>query len=119
LGWLSVSKQDLQRIEVLGEVVGGRRTTESAAAVLSMSVRQTQRLLARYKNGGGGALIHKARGRTANNKLADGVRDYTLELMRQSYSDFGPTLAAEVLLERHGLKISRETLRKWMVAAGL
>jgi hypothetical protein len=77
-----------------------------------VSVRQAQRLLARYKDGGGGALIHKARGRTANNKLADGVRDYTLELMRQSYSDFGPTLAAEVLLERHGLKISRETLLK-------
>ena len=119
MGWLSVSKHDLQRIEVLGEVVGGRRTTESAAAVLSVSVRQTQRLLARYKDGGGGALIHKARGRTASNKLTDSLRDYTLELIRQSYRDFGPTLAAEVLLERHGVKISRETLRKWMVEAGL
>jgi hypothetical protein len=39
--------------------------------------------------------------------------------MRQSYSDFGPTLAAEVLLERHGVKVSRETFRKWMVEAGL
>jgi transposase-like protein len=39
--------------------------------------------------------------------------------MRQSYSDFGPTLAAEVLLERHGVKVSRETLCKWMVEAGL
>ena len=58
-----MSKQDLQRIEVLGEVVGGRRTTESAAAVLSVSMRQAQRLIARYKDGSGGALIHKARGR--------------------------------------------------------
>ncbi len=42
-----------------------------------------------------------------------------LELVRQNYRDFGPTLAAEALLERHGVEVSRETLRKWMVEAGL
>jgi len=92
---------------------------ESAAAVLGVSVRQAQRLLARYKDGGGAALIHKARGRTAGNKLTGGVRDYTLELMRQNYRDCGPTLATEVLLERHAVKVSRETLRKWMLEAGM
>ncbi len=70
MGWLSVSKQDLQRIEVLSEVLAGRRTTESAAGVLGMSLRQTQRLLARYRDGGGGALIHRSRGRPAVNRLA-------------------------------------------------
>ena len=119
MGWLSVSKQDLQRIEVLGEIVAGRRTTESAAAILAVSVRQAQRLLSRYKAGGGAALIHQARGRTAHNKVADGVREYTLKLVRQDYIDFGPTLASEVLLDRHDIKVSRETLRKWMVEAGL
>ena len=48
-----MSKRDLQRIEVLTEVLAGRRTTESAAGVLGVSVRQTQRLLARYQDGGG------------------------------------------------------------------
>ena len=119
MGWLSVSKQDLLRIDVLGEIVAGRRTTESAAAVLAVSVRQAQRLLSRYKDGGGAALIHKARGRTAHNKVADGVREYTLKLVRQDYIDFGPTLGSEVLRERHDIKVSRETLRKWMVEAGL
>jgi len=118
LGWLSVSKQDLQRIEVLGEIVAGRRTTESAAAIVAVSVRQAQRLLSRYKAGGGAALIHQARGRTAHNKVADGVREYTLKLVRQDYIDFGPTLASEVLLEHHDIKVSRETLRTWMVEAG-
>jgi hypothetical protein len=64
-------------------------------------------------------LIHKARGRAANYQLSAGIRDYALELISQSYRDFGPTLAAEVLLEKHGLQVSRETLRKWMVEAGL
>ena len=114
-----MSKRDLQRIEVLTEVLAGRRTTESAAGVLGLSLRQTQRLLARYQDGGGAALIHRSRGRTASNRLNDGVREYVLELVRQNYRDFGPTLAAEVLLERHGVDVSRETVRKWMAEAGL
>ena len=114
-----MGKRDLQRIEVLTEVLAGRRTTESAGGVLGVSLRQTQRLLARYQDGGGAALIHRSRGRTASNRLNDGVRDYVLELVRQNYRDFGPTLAAEVLLERHGVDVSRETVRKWMAQAGL
>jgi len=112
-----MSKQELRRVEVLTEVLAGSRTTESAAGVLGVSLRQAQRLVARYRDGGGGALIHKSRGRPASNKLASGVRELVLELVRQNYRDFGPTLAAEVLLERHGIEVSRETLRKWMVEA--
>jgi transposase len=119
LGWLSVSKRDLQRVEVMTEVLAGSRTTESAAGVLGVSLRQAQRLLARYRDGGGGALIHKSRGRPASNKLGSGVQEYVLELVRQNFRDFGPTLAAEALLKRHGVEVSRETLRKWMVADGL
>ncbi len=116
---MAMSLKDLQRIEVLTEVLGGRRTAGSAAAVLGLSVRQTHRLLMRYGDGGGGALIHRARGRTSNNQLASGVREYVLELIRRQYRDFGPTLAAEVLQERHGITVGRETVRKWMVEDGL
>lgn len=107
-----MSKRDLQRIEVLTEVISGRRTTEAAAAVLGLSLRQAQRLVARYREGGGAALIHKARGRPATNRTNSGIQDYVLELVRQNYRDFGPTIAAEALLERHGIEVSRETLRK-------
>ena len=119
MGWLSVSKRDLQRIEVLTEILAGRRTTKSAAGVLGMSMRQMQRLLSRYRDGGGGALIHRSRGRPAVNRLGAGVQEYVLGLVRQNFRDFGPTLAAEALMERHGVEISRETLRKWMVGDGL
>jgi len=117
LGWVQMSRQDLQRVEVLTEVLAGRRTTVSAAGVLGVSLRQAQRLLARYR-AGGGAMIHRSRGRPASNRLGPGVQEYVLELVRQNFRDFGPTLAAEALLERHGVEVSRETLRKWMVADG-
>ncbi len=89
------------------------------ATLLAISDRQVNRLLVRYRDGGGGALIHQARGRTSNNHLESGVREYALELVRRNSRDFSPTLATEALEERHGIKVGRETVRKWMVADGL
>jgi hypothetical protein len=114
-----MSARDLQRIEVLSEVTHRRRTLASAAAVLALSPRQVHRLLNAYRLGGGGAIAHKARGRPSNNRIQDGVRNQAISLVREAYADFGPTLAAEMLAERHGLTVSRETLRGWMIEAGL
>lgn len=119
MGWISMSERDLKRIEVLSEVRTGRRTVASAAAVLAVSERQAYRLLARYEVHGGSGLIHKARGRTSNRSRNEGVRRYAVELVKTRYADFGPTLATEVLLDRHELRVGRETLRRWMMAEGL
>src|ERR1700687_3606123 len=114
-----MSGHELRRIEVLSEVLARRRTEVSAAAILGLSTRQTRRLVLAYRDGGVGAMIHKARGRTSNNQLHAGTREYVVELVRSRYADFGPSLAAEVLLAKDGVEVSRETLRKWMVADGL
>jgi hypothetical protein len=114
-----MSERDLQRIQVLSEVTNRRHTVSSAAVVLALSTRQVRRLVKAYRLSGGGAIAHKAGGRPSNNKIADGVRDYAIDLVRRTYADFGPTLAAEKLFELHGLKISRETLRGWMIEVGL
>jgi transposase len=119
MGLVTMSERDLQRIEVLTEVRAGRRTVAAAAAVLAISERQMYRLLARYEDGGGSALIHQARGRESNRQINAGVREYAVELVRSRYADFGPTLATEILLEKHSIKLGRETLRRWMVADGL
>ena len=99
--------------------VAGRLTSDSASLLLDLSVRQIQRLLNRYKDGGGAAFIHRARGKESNYQLKPGLQTYATELVRQNYRDFGPTLAAEALPERHEIQLSRETLRKWMIEAGL
>jgi transposase len=119
MGWISMSERDLKRIEVLSDVRSGRRTVAAAAAVLGVSERQAYRLLARYEEDGGSGLIHKARGRTSNRSRNEGVRKYAVELVRTKYADFGPTLATEVLLEKHDLRVGRETLRRWLIADGL
>lgn len=119
MGWVRMSDRDLRRVEVLAEVACGRLTAAEASGVLALSERQVWRLLRRYRAGGGGAIVHRARGRSSNRRLSGGLRDLALELVQRHYRDFGPTLAAEKLVERHGLVVSRETLRGWMVQAEL
>jgi transposase len=68
-------------------------TSVAAASLLDVSIRQVQRLLKTFKFDGAAALRHKARGRRSNNRITDGVRDFALELIREHYVDFGPTLA--------------------------
>ena len=41
-----------------------------------------------------------------------------MDLIRERYSDFGPTLASEKLAELHGIRLGRETIRQWMMALG-
>lgn len=119
MGLITMSERDLHRIEVLSKVVDGRMTIVKAAHLLAISKRHVQRLLDRIEITGAASIRHKAIGRPSNNKIACGVRDYVLMLVRERYLDFGPTLAAEKLQEEHGVTVSRETLRKWMQGAGI
>jgi hypothetical protein len=104
MGWVLMSERDVRRVEVLTEVLSGRRTVASAAVVLAITARQVNRLLIRFREDGGGGLIHKGRGQSSNHSLSVGVCDYVLELVRTMYADFGPTLATEVLLAKHDIQ---------------
>jgi hypothetical protein len=119
MGLIVMSERDLQRIEILSKVIAGRMTLVSAAHVLELSTRQVRRLLERIRAGGAASIRHKAIGQPSNNRISDGIRDYAITLVRERYADFGPTLATEKLAERDGLRVSRETVRGWMVDAGL
>jgi hypothetical protein len=83
-----MSGTELQRIEILAEVVSRGRTEASAAALLGLSTRQTRRLIVAYRASGGASVIHKGRGRASNNRLIEGIREYAVELVRSKYADF-------------------------------
>jgi hypothetical protein len=42
-----------------------------------------------------------------------------LAVYEKKYSDYGPTLAAECMLEEDDLEVGVETLRQWLLSAGL
>ncbi|KNG91763.1 ISNCY family transposase [Pseudaestuariivita atlantica] len=119
MGWVLMSERELNRVEVLSQLSQGRMTATSAANVLGLSRRQVHRLLKKFQIDGPAAIRHRARGRASNNRIDPAVREFAVTLVRENYIDFGPTFAAEKLYEEHGLKVSRETLRKWMQDAGI
>src|SRR3954454_2235415 len=116
---VSMSKKEFDRLEILLGVRSGGLRVADACELLGLKRRQVFRLLAGLKHGGAASLVSKRRGRPSNNRLPEAHRDLALSLVRERYADFGPTLATEKLAEVHGCMISHETLRVWMIAAGL
>ena len=87
---------------------------------MRVSVRQVQRMLKNLEERGDRAVVHRLRGRESNRKIDPKVRDKAVKILSaEVYKGFGPTLAAEHLAKKHGITVSRETLRKWMQATGL
>ncbi len=117
--FLTMSRKELNRLEILGRALERRLTQAQAAEQLGLSVRQVERLCRELRVEGAPGLVSKKRGRTSNRTLPSELRDRALELIQSRYHDFGPTLAAEKLRELHDVIVSVETLRKWMMDAEL
>ena len=116
-GLMSVGEAD--RAAVMRDVVKKRLGQREAAERLGIGVRQIKRLARRYRERGAAGLVSGHRGKRPNNAIDAGVRREVVDLVRKRYRDFGPTFAREKLVEVHGLRLSAETLRKWMIADGL
>src|SRR5712691_7510303 len=96
----------------------------SAATLLAVSYRQAKRLARRYRAEGAKGLKHRSAGGASNHARPAANRERALALVREKYSGpvderFGPTLAAEHLASEDGVTVHHDTLRRWMVAAGL
>jgi hypothetical protein len=114
-----MSDGELTRLEALRDVDQKRLTTDAAAQLLRLKRRQVFRLLKAYRTEGATGVISKRRGRRSNRRKPEALRRAVLAMIREWYWDFGPTLAAEKLREVHGITLGRETLRLWMIEAGL
>jgi transposase len=115
---IELSQRERDWLKVLHEVEQKHLTQVEAAQRLKRTDRQVRRMLIRMREHGDGGIVHRLRGRPSNRKLAAAWEQKILARVRQRYTDFGPTLAAEHLA-KEGLPVSRETLRKWMIQAAL
>lgn len=116
---LVLSTRERDRLKVLHEVKKGHLTQRAAAAQLGITDRWVRKLLRRVKRQGDRGVVHGLRGRPSKRRLAESLRIKTLELVKSKYRDFGPTLACEYLAKKDAVKVSKETLRQWLIAAGL
>jgi hypothetical protein len=116
--WIAMSQRERDVLAILRGVVSGERTVAEAARLLKKSVRQVRRLKGKLKAKGDSALVHGLRGKPSNRRLDGTLRKQVLVAYRRRYSDFGPTFACEKLAVE-GLTVRVETLRRWLLAAGL
>lgn len=123
-----MSRKEFRRGAVLDRVAEGGMTLKEASGLLGLSYRQAKRIYRRYRAKGPVGLVHGNVGRTSNHARPAVEREQILVLVRDHYGGevkrgpgqrFGPTLAAEHLLEDHGLSVPVTTLRDWMIDAGL
>ncbi len=89
-----------------------------AAQLQGISDRQCRRLLLRYRESGPPGMANRRREKPSNNQLPDGLAQYALSIIRERYTDFGPTLACEKLAELHDVHLSKEIVRSLMDKAG-
>lgn len=116
---ISMSLKELDRLQIIRDSVSRQITQEQAADRIGISTRQVKRLVQRYRVEGPQGLVSRRRGQRPNNAFTPDFRNLVISLVRDKYPDFGPTFACEKLREIHGLSLSAETLRKWMVEEGL
>ena len=116
---LTMSNKEITRLEAMQRIKDKRLTQKEAAGMLSLSVRQVKRLYRAYKAQGAQGLMSVRRGKASNHRLAGGVEEQVLNLLKEKYADFGPTLAHEKLTEVHGMKLSRESVRRIMIVEGM
>ncbi len=115
---IELSARERERLKVLDEIQQGHLSQVEASGRLRLSTRQVRRLERRVEAEGDGGVVHRLRGRPSNRKISPSRRERVLGEVRARYADFGPTLAAEKLAAQK-MTVSRETLRKWMIEAGV
>lgn len=116
---LTMSRKEITRLEAMQRIKEKRLTQKEAAGMLGISLRQVKRLYRGYRERGAKGLVSRRRGKASNNRLDAGVLQRALDLIKEKYADFGPTLAHEKLSEGEQLKLCRESVRKLMIAEGM
>jgi transposase len=116
---IPMTTEETRRLYVIQQLLERKLRQRQAAELLGRSTRQIRRLAHRVRQDGARGIVHRLRGRRSNRRHPDAQRQRALALYETHYHDFGPTLACEKLADRHHLALGRETLRRWLVAAGL
>jgi transposase len=115
----TLSQKELQKVTVISACIKGDMACARAAELLCLSVRQIKRLKKRMREDGEAALAHANRGRPSHRRLPDAVRAKIVQLSRSTYAGFNDHHLCEKLVEREGLSLSRETLRRLLRHHGL
>jgi transposase len=115
---VGLSRKERLKLMAMGQVAEGQKTLREAGEWVGLSYRQVRRVWRRYQAEGAAGLAHRGRGRESNRRRRAEERAEIVEVYRARLEGFGPTLASEKLAEWEH-EVDHETLRRWLIAAGL
>lgn len=113
-----MSRKELPRPGLVRAALAGQITNRQGAVALHMTIRQFQRLKARYREAGATGLRHRGRGQPSPRRVAAELRAHVVALMTERYAGFNDTHLTEKLREIHHLILSRESVRRLRLALG-
>lgn len=112
---ITMSEEELLRYGIISKLIIKEIKAKEASKILNVSIRQIKRLKAKVREKGAEGLIHQNRGRDSNRKIDPEIIKKAKRFLKEKYSDFGPTFAAEKLEENHKIKLSDEKVRRLMM----
>jgi transposase len=116
---VTLNKKEQKRLVVLNQVEVSEVTGKGAAEILGLSLRHVRRILAAYRREGAAALAHGNRGGKPHNALDEGLRRQVMELAQSTYAGCNTQHFTELLAEREGIALSRSTVRRIFLEAGI
>jgi hypothetical protein len=115
---LGLSMKEREQIAIFDRLKKGEISQMAAAKTLRMTARWVRKKMKRYLEYGDAGLVHLGRNRPSPKRWVEEERSFAMSLFEGSFAEFGPTLAAEKLKEIYNIKVSKEALRKAMIAEG-
>jgi hypothetical protein len=117
---IAMNQEERDWLEWLKRTKDGVITQRYAAEQMGVTDRWVRKLLVQLEKRGDGVVVHGLRGQPSNRRIAAAIQRKAVKILQQpEWRDFGPTLASEQLAKRHQIEVSKETMRAWMMAAGL
>lgn len=116
---ITMTEEELLRYKIINKLISKEIKAKEASKILNVSIRQVKRLKAKVREKGAEGLIHQNRGRESNRKIDPEAVEKAKKYLKEKYSDFGPTFAAEKLEENHKITLSDEKVRQIMIEGKL
>jgi len=116
---VTLNRKEQTRLMVLNRVEKGKMHVKEAAEILDLSVRHVRRMLAKYRKKGAAALAHGNRGKKPCNALDIGLVKKVVELAQSSYAGCNNQHFTELISEREGIILSRSSVRRILLKAGI
>ena len=116
---IEMNTRERRRMGLMTRVAEKLLKLRVASEMMRITYRQAKRIWRRYREEGDAGIVHRSRGRRSSRARPEAEQKRAVALYGKQYAGFGPLLASEHLATDHRLVVDHETLRRWLVSAGL